>query len=333
MTRTFDCSAIVFDLDGVLADSTQAVNRSWEAWSKRRGIDPQRAIETGHGRTTFESVQELAPDEDPQQSSAEMEELEESFVESVIPVCGVPEFVESVNALGIPWAVATSSTQRIAIPRLQRCGVPIPNVLITADRVARGKPDPEPYRKAAAGLGVEPWTCVVFEDARSGMLAARRAGALVVGIAAEDLRYADAAARDFFDLRVEMTAGGFALTVLPSRWRCACCGCHTLAKRNETCPLCLWQQNGSSTLADARSNVDRFGIAYAPSDKRFAVVRHPILGPAGEYAVDRVALRSRALQEFGRFGKDAGERAHIPERLEALLGCIRSADSLYNKQA
>src|SRR5579864_7636418 len=82
----FACRAFVFDLDGVLADSTEAVNRAWEAWATRNAIDPQLAIRNGHGRTTIEAIRVTAPHVDAHASFAQMEALEESFVETVKPV-------------------------------------------------------------------------------------------------------------------------------------------------------------------------------------------------------------------------------------------------------
>jgi sugar-phosphatase len=75
--------------------------------------------------------------------------------------------------------------------------LPAPAVLVTADRVTHGKPDPEGYALAARELGVDPAACVVFEDAPAGIAAARAAGAQAIGITtthtADELRAAGAA--------------------------------------------------------------------------------------------------------------------------------------------
>jgi hypothetical protein len=116
------------------------------------------------------------------------------------------------------------------------------------------------------------------------------------------------------------------------RYRCACCACHTLVDAQATCPLCFWSEsNGRYALNEARDNVDRYGVMYRPTDERFAVVRHPILGPSGEYAVDRVALRARAYIEFRAFGKDEPPYAALTERLQALLNAVSAADRLYSR--
>jgi sugar-phosphatase len=80
------------------------------------------------------------------------------------------------------WAVATSGTRAVATDRLQRAGLPIPGVLICAEDVPRGKPSPDVYLLAAAGLGVVPSQCLVIEDAPAGIEAARAAGMGVVAL-------------------------------------------------------------------------------------------------------------------------------------------------------
>ena len=328
---TFACRAVVFDLDGVLADSTDAVNRAWEAWAMRNAIDPQLAIRNGHGRTSIEAIRITAPHLDAQASFAQMEALEESFIDSVKPVNGAPEFVRRAVELNLPWAVATSGTRRIAIPRLQRTGVPAPQALITADDVTRGKPDPQPYEKAAQMLGVSPWETLVFEDAPAGILSARRAGARVVAIGLNDPIFADGFVGDFLDVSVSSSNGEFVVSTHESYTRCAACDCHTLTAHRTVCPLCHWIRNDTADLAAARSHVEEYGVVYAPHDTHFAPSRHPILGPKGEHAIDRVALRDRAYREFRSFAKDHGDRAQLPERLISLLACIINADRLYHK--
>lgn len=103
------------------------------------------------------------------------------------------------------------------------------------------------------------------------------------------------------------------------------------AQLDQPCVLCRWDANATYPLEQARENVTQYGVVYAPGDARFAVVRHPILGPNGEYAIDRVALRARAYIEFRAFAKGKPGGADITDRLQALLDAIRAADSLYTK--
>jgi sugar-phosphatase len=300
-------------------------------------VDPQQAVVIGRGRRAIEAIRILAPHLNASEAAIEMETLEESEIESVVPVNGAPQFVARVRDLGIPWGVATSGTRRIAMPRLQRAHVPEPPILITADDITHGKPHPEPYEKAAEALGIPPWECVVFEDAPAGMLSARRSGAKVIGIVSaysHKPEYCDVAAIDFEDVAIEAGPAAY-VSVVESRYRCVCCACHTLPalqRESEPCPLCKWTQCAGYALSEAQANVTEYGVVYRPTDAAFAESRHPILGPFGENAIDRVALRERAYREFHAFGDGKGERAQLSDRLRALLGAIEDADSLYRKR-
>jgi sugar-phosphatase len=107
------------------------------------------------------------------------------------------------------WAVATSAGRDLAIRRIVGVGLPAPGVLVGADMVARGKPDPEGYRRAAAALGVTPDQCVVFEDTPAGVQAGRAAGAVVIGLLTTypTLEGCDAVVSDLRAVRVVEPAG------------------------------------------------------------------------------------------------------------------------------
>jgi mannitol-1-/sugar-/sorbitol-6-phosphatase len=172
--------AVLFDCDGVLVDSLASVERCWSAWAERVGLDPAAVLPHIHGRRAIESIRALAPGCN---AAAEERWLEEAETGAAGETTAMPGAVELVATLGArPWAVATSGSTRLATARLTAAGLPVPAVLIGADVVGRGKPDPEPYQRAAEGLGVDPAECVVFEDTPAGMAAGMAAGAAVVGI-------------------------------------------------------------------------------------------------------------------------------------------------------
>ena len=114
------------------------------------------------------------------------------------------------------------------------------------------------------------------------------------------------------------------------RYRCACCGAHALREPRTVCALCRWPDEAYS-LDEARRNVEAFGVIYRPTDRRFAVIRHPILGAAGETAIDRVALRERVYREFAAAMRAADDAANIPQRLADLLSTVEYADRLYTR--
>jgi mannitol-1-/sugar-/sorbitol-6-phosphatase len=88
---------------------------------------------------------------------------------------------ELLARIAVPWAVVTSADRRLANARLRAAGI-CPPLLITAEDVPAGKPDPAGYRLAAAMLGVAPGRCLVVEDSAAGIEAGRAAGARVAAL-------------------------------------------------------------------------------------------------------------------------------------------------------
>jgi sugar-phosphatase len=177
---TFRCSALLFDLDGVLVDSTRSVDRQWRIWAREQGIDEEKVMALGHGVRTIDVIRAVAPHLD---AEAEVRKLESREAEDHDGVAVMPGAAELVRA--IPegrWCVVTSGTRHLARARLRLAGIPIPMILITADDVANGKPHPEPYLKAAELLGVDPKECLVIEDAPAGIQSAHAGGMKVIGL-------------------------------------------------------------------------------------------------------------------------------------------------------
>lgn len=172
------CSGLLFDLDGVLVDSTPAVARVWSKWALRHGFDPDETVRLAHGRPSLETVRELLPNSD---YVAENELVLRGEIEDtagVVPLPGARELLDSLP--DDRWAIVTSCSRPLAEVRLKAAGLPIPRRLLTSDDVNNGKPNPEPYRKGAALLGVPAPKCLVFEDAPAGVVAGKASGALVV---------------------------------------------------------------------------------------------------------------------------------------------------------
>jgi mannitol-1-/sugar-/sorbitol-6-phosphatase len=169
---------ILFDMDGVLISSIGSVERSWETWAVSRGIDPALAIRTAHGRRAIETIRLLRPDLDDQAELDWIEEMEVADNVGLTMLSGVRPILEAL--LEKPWTVVTSATDRLARSRMAHGGVPVPARIISADIVTNGKPDPEPYLKGAAILGLAPADCLVIEDSASGATAGRAAGCQVL---------------------------------------------------------------------------------------------------------------------------------------------------------
>lgn len=205
----FSCSAILFDLDGVLVDSTRAVDREWREWARRKGIDGDAVMAIAHGVRTVEVIRQVAPHLDAEAEAAEIEN-DEAHDPDVVAMPGALDLVRSIPAGR--WGVVTSGTKLLASARLQFCGLPVPNVLVTSDDVTNGKPHPEPYLKGAERIGVPATECLVIEDAPAGIESARAGGMKVIGMAStyvpSKLTKADAVVQKLGLIRVSANGTG-----------------------------------------------------------------------------------------------------------------------------
>jgi len=175
------CLGLLFDLDGVLVDSTPAVARVWTKWALAHGFDPDETVRRAHGRPSLTTIKELLPNaKDPIAENEVVLRGEIEDTEGVVPLPGVHEFLSAIPA--DRWALVTSCSKPLAHVRLKAAGLPTPARIITSDDIRVGKPDPEPYLKGAALLGVSPADCLVFEDAPAGIRAGKAAGARVLAI-------------------------------------------------------------------------------------------------------------------------------------------------------
>lgn len=208
--RIFHCAAILFDLDGVLVDSTASVARQWALWAAEHNVSPDEAVRVAHGRRTLETIRLLAPHLDAEAETVRLERREADDTDGIGRIKGALELVSSLHRER--WAVVTSGTRYLATRRLATNGLPTPAVFVTADEVALGKPHPEPYLKGAELLGLSPNDCLVFEDAPAGIEAARAAGMTTIGVAttypAAKLERANAVVRDLSHVKAWLNSDG-----------------------------------------------------------------------------------------------------------------------------
>ena len=180
--RELPCDAVLFDLDGVLIDSSSCITRHWEVWAARHDLDLSVIMQAAHGIRTVETMRLVAPHLDVEKEAERFTAGEIADTDGVVVIEGAADLLAALPQDA--WAVVTSGSAELATARLRRVGLPVPSVLVTADDVRRGKPAPDPYLLGAARLGLPVDRCVAVEDSPAGIQAACAAGMRVIGIAA-----------------------------------------------------------------------------------------------------------------------------------------------------
>jgi sugar-phosphatase len=176
----FSCDAILFDMDGTLVDSTLCVERIMGRWAHKHGLDRDLVVQLSHGRRTIDCIREAAPHLDAEEEANAIDAEELVINEGLMEVPGAQRLLSKLKPH--QWAIVTSASRALATFRLGYLGLPLPEVLVSGDDVAKGKPDPEGYLQAASRLGVSPDRCVVVEDAPIGILAGRSAGMTILAV-------------------------------------------------------------------------------------------------------------------------------------------------------
>ncbi|NUS73841.1 MAG: HAD family hydrolase [Corynebacteriales bacterium] len=196
MSRTFptpDQAAFVFDLDGTLVDSVYQHVISWQEALRDVGIELSvwrihRKIGMSGGLFMQGVLRELreAGREFTDQEVEQLHNLHASHylprVPEIQPLPGARELLAHLSEAGIPWSIATSGRRVGAAPMLEKLEVDPQHPMVTRDEVKRAKPDPDLFLAGAAVLDMAPSNCIVVGDSIWDMLAARRAGALGVGL-------------------------------------------------------------------------------------------------------------------------------------------------------
>jgi len=172
------CAALLFDMDGVLINSTPAVARVWRRWAIEHGFNPDEVVARAHGRPSLTTVREYLPDANHEAENREVERREIADLEGVIPLPGALELLASLPI--DRWTIVTSCTRPLAEVRIRAAGLPLPKKLITSNDIKHGKPHPEPYLKGASVLGFPAPQCIVFEDVPAGVRSGKAAEAKVI---------------------------------------------------------------------------------------------------------------------------------------------------------
>jgi glycerol-1-phosphatase len=180
-------SALLFDMDGTIIDSTDAIVKFWRNFGREIGVDGDYILQTSHGRRTVDVLNIHAPHLSTWENVLKAEgSIPKSYGNDVVEISGSRALLENLEKAGAPWAIVTSGTRPLIQGWLDVMKLAQPKYLVTAEEVENGKPDPACYRLGAKRLGmgsVDPSQLLVLEDAPAGVKAGKAAGFKVVALA------------------------------------------------------------------------------------------------------------------------------------------------------
>jgi HAD superfamily hydrolase (TIGR01509 family) len=183
-------AAMIFDLDGTLADSVYQHVNAWDESLRASGIELSvwrihRRIGMSGGLFVRALARELGRELTPELLDTLQRGHADAYakrVGTVRPLPGARELLATLTAEGVPWAIATSGSREVAAGTLQILAVPPGVPVVTRTDVTHAKPNPDLFLAAARQLGIEPRNAFVVGDSIWDLLAAQRAGALGIGV-------------------------------------------------------------------------------------------------------------------------------------------------------
>ena len=170
----------LFDMDGTLVNSETAVRLAVKPWCDKHNVCLETILTVGRGARFIDFIARYTPHLDLEEEVEKLERAEANLAHTVTAIAGARRVLDYLNQHNLSWAIATSANKPNALARLCNSQLPIPSVLITAEDVQNGKPDPMPFILAARQLGIAPQQCVAFEDSDQGVKSALAAGCDVV---------------------------------------------------------------------------------------------------------------------------------------------------------
>ncbi|KUI65803.1 Glycerol-1-phosphate phosphohydrolase 1 [Cytospora mali] len=175
----------LFDMDGTIIDSTNAVEKHWHTVGKEIGVDPEVILQTSHGRRSIDMLKVLAPEKANWEYVQHMEGLlPKLHGDDAIEIPGARALLKEVGDRNISWAIVTSGTIPLVTGWIKRLSLPNPEHLVTAESVQNGKPDPACYTMGRERIGLvgDDKSVLVLEDSPAGIKAGKDAGCKVLGL-------------------------------------------------------------------------------------------------------------------------------------------------------
>jgi mannitol-1-/sugar-/sorbitol-6-phosphatase len=211
--KTLQCDAFLFDVDSTLVNSSACIESVWRIWSEKYGFELEQVLAAVHGRKISETLGMIAPEMNAEKFLVEIQNIALHAFKNVREVKGAKTFLSKLPPES--WAISTSGARQVSLSSMNNAGLPLPAAVVAAEDVVHGKPDPEPYIRAAKLLGVKAENCIVFEDSLAGIQSGRTAGATVIALTtthrAEELTGLDFLIQDFSQLEVRANQEGAGL--------------------------------------------------------------------------------------------------------------------------
>ncbi|OLN95870.1 Glycerol-1-phosphate phosphohydrolase 1 [Colletotrichum chlorophyti] len=207
----------LFDMDGTIIDSTEAVVKHWHTVGREIGVAPEVILETSHGRRSIDILKILAPEKANWEYTREMEgRLPKLYGQDAIEIPGARALLDALIKEKAPWAIVTSGTEPLVGGWLENLKLPQPEHLVTAESVENGKPDPTCYLIGRDRIGLRDPSkqVLVLEDSPAGIKAGKDAGCKVLGLVTSHTVEQVASAepdwivRDLDSVRVVESRGG-----------------------------------------------------------------------------------------------------------------------------
>ncbi|WP_160159709.1 HAD family hydrolase [Streptomyces sp. WAC05374] len=176
-------AAILFDLDGTLVDSYGDAEDCWNEWAESVGLGDTFDLAPFYGQKRADIIRTLLPHLTQREIDDHAERVRQAERVRVDRVVALPGAAEVLA--GLPperWGIVTSNDTEVAQARLRSAGLPVPDVIVSADNVVHPKPHPEGFLLGAEKLGFDPASAVGIDDSPIGVTAAKDAGMTVVAV-------------------------------------------------------------------------------------------------------------------------------------------------------
>ncbi|KKA29131.1 hypothetical protein TD95_002341 [Thielaviopsis punctulata] len=218
----------LFDMDGTIIDSTEAIIKHWDAVGAEIRIPSEVILQTSHGRRSYDMLKVLKPELATWEYVRRMEgRVPELWGDSAVEIPGSRALIDDIIEKNAPWAIVTSGTEPLVNGWTKRLNLPKPRVLVTAESVENGKPDPKCYLLGRQKLGLEDVQkqVLVLEDAPAGIRAGKAAGCKVVGLVTSHTAEQVAAAgpdwivKDLESVKIVKAEGGMVTLEFTNLWK------------------------------------------------------------------------------------------------------------------